>query len=88
MTHGWPGSIVEFVKVAGPLTDPRTHGSDPAVAFHLVLPSIPGFGLSGPTDTGWEFRRVAAAFAELVERLGYERYGLQGGDFSRPARLP
>ncbi|MER8073207.1 epoxide hydrolase family protein [Streptomyces sp. NPDC094034] len=82
MTHGWPGSIVEFARVAGPLTDPRTHGGDPSDAFHLVLPSIPGFGLSGPTrETGWEFRRVAAAFTELMRRLGYERYGAQGGDW-------
>ncbi|MGW3623086.1 epoxide hydrolase family protein [Streptomyces sp. NPDC000880] len=82
MTHGWPGSIVEFAEVVGPLTDPRAHGGDPADAFHLVLPSIPGFGLSGPTrETGWEFRRVAAAFAHLMERLGYERYGVQGGDW-------
>lgn len=82
MTHGWPGSIVEFAGVAGPLTDPRAHGGDPRDAFHLVLPSIPGFGLSGPTrETGWEFRRVAAAFAELMARLGYERYGAQGGDW-------
>ncbi|OPF84754.1 epoxide hydrolase [Streptomyces antioxidans] len=82
MTHGWPGSIVEFTDVAGPLTDPRAHGGDPADAFHLVLPTIPGFGLSGPTtDTGWEFRRVAAAFARLMERLGYQRYGVQGGDW-------
>lgn len=82
MTHGWPGSIVEFAEVAGPLTDPRAHGGDPPDAFHLVLPSIPGFGLSGPTrDRGWEFKRVAAAFAELMERLGYERYGVQGGDW-------
>ncbi|MEV6132352.1 epoxide hydrolase family protein [Streptomyces violaceusniger] len=82
MTHGWPGSIVEFAKVVGPLTDPRPHGGDPADAFHLVLPSIPGFGLSGPTrETGWEFRRAAAAFAELMERLGYQRYGVQGGDW-------
>ncbi|MET7982585.1 MULTISPECIES: epoxide hydrolase [unclassified Streptomyces] len=82
MTHGWPGSIVEFTDVVGPLTDPRAHGGDPADAFHLVVPSIPGFGLSGPTrDTGWEFTRVAAAFAELMERLGYERYGAQGGDW-------
>ncbi|EPH44717.1 epoxide hydrolase family protein [Streptomyces aurantiacus] len=82
MTHGWPGSIVEFLEVAGPLTDPRGHGGDPADAFHLVLPSIPGFGFSGPTqDTGWEIRRVAAAFAELMERLGYVRYGVQGGDW-------
>jgi pimeloyl-ACP methyl ester carboxylesterase len=82
ITHGWPGSIVEFTDVVGPLTDPRAHGGDPADAFHLVVPSIPGFGLSGPTrDTGWEFRRVAAAFAELMERLGYRRYGAQGGDW-------
>ncbi|MFE4373855.1 epoxide hydrolase family protein [Streptomyces sp. NPDC056835] len=82
MTHGWPGSIVEFARVVGPLTDPRAHGGDPSEAFHLVLPSIPGFGLSGPTkETGWEFRRVAAAFAELMRLLGYERYGVQGGDW-------
>ncbi|MEU6124474.1 epoxide hydrolase family protein [Streptomyces sp. NPDC047123] len=82
MTHGWPGSIVEFADVVGPLTDPRAHGGDPADAFHLVLVSIPGFGLSGPTtETGWEFRRVAAASAELMARLGYERYGVQGGDW-------
>lgn len=82
MAHGWPSSIVEFTEVVGPLTDPRAHGGDPADAFHLVLPSIPGFGLSGPTtETGWEFQRVAAAFARLMERLGYERYGVQGGDW-------
>ena len=82
ITHGWPGSIVEFADVAGPLTDPRAHGGDPADAFHLVVPSVPGFGLSGPTrETGWEFRRVAAAFAELMARLGYRRYGAQGGDW-------
>ncbi|MFR9779357.1 epoxide hydrolase family protein [Micromonospora sp. MS34] len=82
MTHGWPGSIVEFAEVVGPLTDPRAHGGNPADAFHLVLPSIPGFTLSGPTsETGWEFKRVAAAFAVLMERLGYGRYGVQGGDW-------
>ncbi|MEU9109492.1 epoxide hydrolase [Streptomyces xanthophaeus] len=82
LTHGWPGSIVEFTEVVGPLTDPAAHGGDPADAFHVVLPSIPGFGLSGPTrEKGWEFRRVAAAFAELMDRLGYERYGVQGGDW-------
>ncbi|MEV6011869.1 epoxide hydrolase family protein [Streptomyces sp. NPDC051976] len=82
MTHGWPGSLVEFTNVVGPLTDPRAHGGDPADAFHLVLPSIPGFGLSGPTrETGWEFHRMAAAFAVLMERLGYPRYGVQGGDW-------
>jgi epoxide hydrolase len=82
ITHGWPGSIVEFTEVAGPLTDPRAHGGDPADAFHLVVPGIPGFGLSGPTrETGWEPLRIAAAFGELMRRLGYERYGAQGGDW-------
>ncbi|MFF4582003.1 epoxide hydrolase family protein [Streptomyces sp. NPDC001373] len=82
MTHGWPGSFVEFQKVAGPLTDPRAHGGDPADAFHLVLPSIPGFGPSGPTtEPGWEFKRVARAFGVLMERLGYDTYGVQGGDW-------
>ncbi|MFD6877829.1 MULTISPECIES: epoxide hydrolase family protein [unclassified Streptomyces] len=82
MTHGWPGSFVEFQRVAGPLTDPRAHGGDPADAFHLVLPSIPGFTLSGPTtERGWEFKRVARAFAVLMERLGYGTYGVQGGDW-------
>ncbi|MGW4423172.1 epoxide hydrolase family protein [Streptosporangium sp. NPDC004631] len=81
LTHGWPGSIVEFMKVIGPLTDPRAHGGDPADAFHVVAPSIPGFGFSGPTrETGWDLRRVARAWAELMSRLGYERYGAQGGD--------
>jgi pimeloyl-ACP methyl ester carboxylesterase len=81
LTHGWPGSIVEFLDVIGPLTDPRGHGGDPADAFHLVIPSIPGFGLSGPTpEPGWTERRVASAFAELMRRMGYARYGAQGGD--------
>jgi pimeloyl-ACP methyl ester carboxylesterase len=82
ITHGWPGSIAEFTRIAAPLADPRAHGGDPADAFALVLPHIPGFGLSGPTrETGWEHRRVAAAFAKLMRRLGYERYGAQGGDW-------
>ncbi|MFB6820054.1 epoxide hydrolase family protein [Streptomyces virginiae] len=82
MTHGRPGSFVEFQRVAGPLTDPRAHGGDPADAFHLVLPSIPGFGLSGPTtETGWEFKRVARAFGVLMERLGHHSSGVQGGDW-------
>jgi pimeloyl-ACP methyl ester carboxylesterase len=82
VTHGWPGSIVEFTDIAGPLSDPRAYGGDPADAFHLVMPSIPGFGFSGPTrETGWEHTRVAGAFAELMRRLGYPRYGAQGGDW-------
>jgi pimeloyl-ACP methyl ester carboxylesterase len=81
ITHGWPGSIVEFLDIIEPLTDPRAHGGDPADAFHLVIPSIPGFGLSGATgEPGWTQRRVARAFAELMNRLGYDRYGAQGGD--------
>ncbi|MGC9541501.1 epoxide hydrolase family protein [Streptomyces sp. UG1] len=82
ITHGWPGSIVEFLDVVGPLADPAAHGGDPADAFHVVLPSIPGFGLSGPTtEPGWEAGRVADAWAELMRRLGYERFGAQGGDW-------
>ncbi|GLY85639.1 epoxide hydrolase family protein [Actinoallomurus iriomotensis] len=82
ITHGWPGSIVEFTEIAGPLTDPRAHGGDPSDAFHLVVPSIPGFGFSGPTrERGWELLRIAAAFGELMRRLGYHRYGAQGGDW-------
>jgi pimeloyl-ACP methyl ester carboxylesterase len=82
LTHGWPGSVLEFLRVIGPLTDPRAHGGDPAHAFHLVIPAIPGYGFSGPTtSTGWEIRRVAAAWVELMARLGYSRYGAQGGDW-------
>jgi microsomal epoxide hydrolase len=82
MTHGWPGSVVEFTQVIGPLTNPRAHGGDPASAFHLVLPSIPGYGFSGPTrDRGWNVQRVARAWDELMLRLGYPRYGAQGGDW-------
>jgi hypothetical protein len=82
ITHGWPGSIVEFMNVIGPLTDPRGHGGDPADAFHVVAPSIPGFGFSGPTlERGWDINRIARAFAELMARLGYDRYGAQGGDW-------
>jgi pimeloyl-ACP methyl ester carboxylesterase len=81
LTHGWPGSIVEFLDVIGPLSDPRSHGADPATAFDLVIPSLPGFGFSpAPTVAGWNTRRVAVAFAELMARLGYRRYGTQGGD--------
>ena len=82
ITHGWPGSIVEFMNVIGPLTDPRRYGGDPADAFHVVAPSIPGFGFSGPThERGWDINRIAKAFAELMARLGYDRYGAQGGDW-------
>ncbi|MBF6214874.1 epoxide hydrolase [Nocardia puris] len=81
LTHGWPGSIVEFLDMIGPLTDPRAHGGDPADAFHVVIPSLPGFGFSGPvTEAGWNVERIARAWAELMARLGYEKYGVQGGD--------
>ena len=81
LTHGWPGSIVEFLDLVGPLTDPAAHGGDPADAFHLVIPSLPGFGFSGPTtDRGWRTTRTAAAWVELMARLGYDRYGAAGND--------
>jgi pimeloyl-ACP methyl ester carboxylesterase len=82
ISHGWPGSIVEFLDVIGPLTDPRAHGGDPADAFHVVAPSLPGYGFSGPThEAGWHPRRIAGAYAELMAALGYDRYGVQGGDW-------
>jgi len=81
VTHGYPSTVVEFTRIVGPLTDPRAHGGDPADAFHLVAPSLPGFGLSTPVEQpGWEVGRTTAAFAELMERLGYRRYGAHGGD--------
>jgi pimeloyl-ACP methyl ester carboxylesterase len=81
MTHGWPGSMAEFMKIIGPLSNPRAHGGDPAEAFHIVAPSLPGFGFSMPLrEPGWEMGRTTDAFAELMRRLGYDRYGAQGGD--------
>jgi len=82
LTHGWPGSVVEFLEVIGPLSDPAAHGGDPADAFHVVCPSLPGYGFSDkPTTTGWGVDRIGAAWAELMARLGYTRYGAQGGDW-------
>ena len=82
LTHGWPGSIVEFLDVVGPLSDPAAHGGDPADAFHVVAPSLPGYGWSDkPSTTGWGIERVADAWATLMARLGYDRYGAQGGDW-------
>ena len=82
LTHGWPGSIVEFLKVIGPLSDPAAHGGDAADAFHLVIPTIPGYGFSGkPTKTGWGVQRIAHAWAQLMARLGYGSYFAQGGDW-------
>ena len=82
MTHGWPGSVVEFLKVIGPLTNPVAHGGEASDAFHLVCPSLPGYGFSDkPARPGWGVERIAGAWARLMARLGYERYGAQGGDW-------
>ena len=82
MTHGWPGSVVEFLKVAGPLSDPESHGGKASDAFHLILPSLPGYGFSGKPDaTGWGVGHTANAWVELMRRLGYARYVAQGGDW-------
>jgi pimeloyl-ACP methyl ester carboxylesterase len=81
LTHGWPGSIAEFLDVIEPLTDPRARGGDPSDAFDVVIPSIPGYGFSGPTtEAGWDAARTASAWDMLMKRLGYERYGAHGGD--------
>jgi microsomal epoxide hydrolase len=82
ITHGWPGSVVEFLDVIEPLRNPRAHGGDPRDAFHVVAPSLPGYAFSGPTvDAGWNVRRIAEAWAVLMTGLGYARYGAQGGDW-------
>jgi microsomal epoxide hydrolase len=82
LTHGWPGSVLEFRDVIGPLTDPVAHGGNAQDAFHLVIPSLPGFGYSGkPAARGWNVGRIAAAWAALMERLGYARWAAQGGDW-------
>ena len=82
LSHGWPGSIVEFLLVLGPLTDPASHGGDPDDAFHVIAPSLPGYAWSGPTtEPGWGPHRMGGAFIELMNRLGYDRYGVQGGDW-------
>src|SRR5246127_4739980 len=81
MTHGWPGSVVELLETVGPLTDPTAHGGKAEDAFDLVLPSLPGYGLSAePKEIGWSPGRMAKAWAELMHRLGYTRYVAQGGD--------
>ena len=82
LTHGWPGSIIEFLKVIDPLTDPAAHGGDRADAFHVVCPSLPGYGFSDkPVRSGWSVPRIASAWSALMDRLGYARYGAQGGDW-------
>ena len=81
LTHGWPGSVVEYLDVIGPLTDPRGYGRDPSIAFDLVIPSLPGFAFSSPlTGRGWSTARTAAAWVQLMRRLGYQRYGAAGND--------
>ncbi|VVN39861.1 hypothetical protein PS662_05394 [Pseudomonas fluorescens] len=85
MTHGWPGSILEFIDVVGPLSDPTAHGGNVADAFDVVIPSIPGYGFSGkPTGIGWDPDKIAKVWAQLMERLGYSRYVAQGGDWGGP----
>ena len=82
MTHGWPGSIVEFLKVIEPLVDPANHGGDPGDAFHVVCPALPGYGFSDkPTSTGWGVEKIATEWANLMARLGYSNYVAQGGDW-------
>lgn len=81
LTHGWPGSVVEYLDIIDPLTNPKAHGGNATDAFHLVIPSLPGYGFSGPThETGWNRYRIAKAWAELMKRLGYTRYGAVGND--------
>ena len=85
ITHGWPGSVIEQLKIIGPLTDPTAHGGSAEDAFDVVIPSMPGYGFSGkPTGTGWDPDRIARAWAELMKRLGYTRYVAQGGDWGSP----
>jgi len=82
ITHGWPGSIIEFLKVIGPLTDPTAHGAAAVDAFHVICPSLPGYGFSDkPAQPGWGVERIAAAWTVLMARLGYDRYGAQGSDW-------
>ena len=88
MTHGWPGSVIELLETAGPLTDPTAHGGTAEDAFHLVLPSLPGYGLSGePAEPGWESGRIARAWAELMDRLGYTRYVDQGATWAHSSPM-
>ncbi|MGK2911783.1 MAG: epoxide hydrolase family protein [Sphingobium sp.] len=82
LTHGWPGTVLEFQRAIGPLVDPAAHGGNPGDAFHLIIPSLPGYGFSEkPTAHGWNISRIAAAWITLMDRLGYDRWGTQGGDW-------
>src|SRR5437879_2239836 len=85
ITHGWPGSVIEQLKIIDPLTNPTAHGGSAEDAFDVVIPSLPGYGFSGrPTGTGWDPDRIARAWAELMKRVGYTRYVAQGGDWGAP----
>ncbi|HEV7485634.1 MAG TPA: epoxide hydrolase, partial [Thermoanaerobaculia bacterium] len=85
VTHGWPGSVIEQLKIIGPLTDPTAHGGRAEDAYDVVIPSLPGYGFSGkPTGTGWDPDHIARAWAELMQRIGYTRYVAQGGDWGTP----
>ena len=85
VTHGWPGSVIEQLKIVDPLTNPTAHGGSASDAFHLVIPSMPGYGFSGkPTTTGWEPVRIAGAWIVLMKRLGYTKFVAQGGDWGSP----
>ena len=87
VTHGWPGSIIEQLKIIGPLTDPTAHGGSAADAFHVVIPSLPGYGFSGkPTAPAGPRSRIASAWATLMQRLGYTKYVAQGGDWGNAVR--
>jgi pimeloyl-ACP methyl ester carboxylesterase len=88
LTHGWPGSVIEFSKVIGPLSDPARHGGDARDAFHVVCPALPGYGFSDkPAGTGWGIQHIARAWAQLMAGLGYSRYGAQGGDWGAPITM-
>jgi pimeloyl-ACP methyl ester carboxylesterase len=88
LTHGWPGSVLEFLDLLGPLSDPVAHGGEAADAFHVVVPSLPGYGFGGkPTATGWGVERIADVWAQLMAGLGYERYVAQGGDWGAPVSI-
>lgn len=88
LTHGWPSTVVEFLEIIGPLTDPAAYGGNPADAFHVIIPSIPGYGFSGPVrQTGWDVPRVGRAWRELMRRLGYSRYVVQGADWGSAISL-
>src|SRR5262245_36522674 len=85
LTHGWPGSVFEFLKVVGPLTDPAAHGGSAEDAFDVVIPAIPGYGFSGkPQGTGWAPEHIAVVWGELMRRLGYKEFVAQGGDWGAP----